>query len=120
LAVMLTVLVAGGAAGLYLRLGAPGVADTSFALRVARRGAPAAVPNHPDMGKLAAQLADKLHEDPNNREGWQLYARTLASMGNWKGSADAWRELIALGGAGADAYAGYGEMLVLGSQGVVT
>jgi len=120
LAVGLAVLVAGGAAGLYLRLGAPGVADTSFALRVANRGAPAGVPNHPDMGKLAAQLADKLHEDPNNREGWQLYARTLASMGDWKGSAGAWRELIALGGADAGAYAGYGEMLVLGSQGVVT
>ncbi len=120
LAVVLAVLVAGGAAGLYLRLGAPEVPDTSYALRVASHGAATGVPNHPDMGKLAAQLADKLHADPNNREGWELYARTLATMGNWQGSADAWRELIALGGAGADAYAGYGEMLVLGSEGVVT
>ncbi len=120
LAVVLAVLVAGGAAGLYLKLGAPGVADTSFALRVASSKTPTGVPDHPDMAKMAASLADKLRADPNNREGWQLYARTLASIGNWKGSADAYRNLIALGGIGADDDAGYGEMLVLGGEGVVT
>jgi cytochrome c-type biogenesis protein CcmH len=61
-----------------------------------------------------------LRSDPNNREGWQLYARTLASIGNWKGSADAYRNLIALGSVGAEDYAGYGEMLVLGGDGVVS
>ena len=114
-------LVAGGAAGLYLLLGAPGVPDAPFALRVAeprRAGGDAA--NHPDLAKMAASLAEKLRHDPNNREGWQLYARTLATMGNWQGSADAFRNLIALGDTSADAYAGYGEMLVLASQGVVT
>ncbi len=120
LAIVLAVLVAGGAAGLYLKLGAPGVSDTSYALRVAARGSSADIPNHPDMSKLAASLAEKLRSDPNNREGWQLYARTLASIGNWQGSANAYRNLIALGEVGADDYAGYGEMLVLGSEGVVT
>lgn len=119
LAVALVVVVVGGAAGLYLKLGAPGVVDTSFALRVASRGTPDAGANHPDMTKMATALADKLRADPNNREGWQLYARTLASTGDWKGSASAWRNLIALGGAAPDEYAGYGEMLVLGGDGVV-
>ena len=41
-------------------------------------------------------------------------------MGNWQGAADAFRNQIALGETGADVYAGYGEMLVLASQGVVT
>jgi cytochrome c-type biogenesis protein CcmH len=121
LAVVVVLLVAGGAAGLYGVLGAPGVPDAPFALRVAGRGAPAGdAANHPDMAKMATTLAEKLHRDPNNREGWQIYARTLAALGNWQGSADAYRNLIALGTVGPEIYAGYGEMLVLGSEGVVT
>jgi cytochrome c-type biogenesis protein CcmH len=121
LAVALALLVAGGAAGLYLRLGAPGVADTEFALRVAARGAPGgAEANHPDMAKMASALAEKLRANPDNREGWQLYARTLATMGNWAGAAEAWHRLIALGDAPPDAYAALGEMLVLEARGTVT
>ena len=119
LAAAIAVLVLGGAAGLYLRLGAPGVPDLPFALRVAEGGAPSDA-NHPDLAKMAAALAERLQRDPDSREGWRLYARTLATMGNWQGSADAWRNLIALGDTGADTYAGYGEMQVLGSQGAVT
>ncbi len=121
LAVAVVPVVAGGATGLYLVLGAPGLPDAPFALRVAERGAAGGdAANHPDMAKMAASIAEKLRKDPNNREGWQIYARTLASMGNWEGSANAFRNLIALGETGADVYAGYGEMLVLGSEGVVT
>lgn len=121
LAAAVVVLVAGGATGLYLTLGAPGVPDAPFALRVAQRGAAGGdAANHPDLAKMSASVAERLRQDPNNREGWQLYARTLAAMGNWQGSADAFRNLIALGETGADVYAGYGEMLVLASQGAVT
>ena len=121
LAVSVVLLVAGGATGLYLVLGAPGVPDAPFALRVAERGASAGdAANRPDMAKMAASMAEKLHKDPNNREGWQMYARTLAAMGNWQGSADAFRNLIALGDTSAEVYADYGETLVLGSEGVVT
>ena len=121
LALAVVLLVAGGATGLYLVLGTPGVPDAPFALRVAQRGAPGGdAANHPDLASMAASLAGKLRQDPNNREGWQLYARTLAAMSNWQGSADAFRNLIALGDASADVYAGYGEMLVLASRGTVT
>ena len=118
LAVAVVLLVAGGATGLYLDLGAPFLPDAPFALRVAERGGDAG--NRPDMVKMAASMAEKLRQDPNNREGWQNYARTLATLGNWQGSADAFRNLIALGDTGPEVYAGYGEMLVLGSEGVVT
>lgn len=121
LAAVVVLLVAGGATGLYLVLGAPGLPDAPFALRVAERGGQGGdAASRTDMAKMAASIAEKLRKDPNNREGWQIYARTLASMGNWDGSANAFRNLIALGETGADVYAGYGEMLVLGSQGVVT
>jgi cytochrome c-type biogenesis protein CcmH len=116
LAAALAVLVAGGAIALYLRLGAPGVPDTPFAEgRSAAAGA-----DHTDLAGLAAALAEKLRADPNDREGWQLYARTLGTLGNWQGSVEAWRRLIALGGASADTYADYGEALVLDSEGAVT
>ena len=121
LAAAVVVLVAGGATGLYVVLGAPGIPDAPFALRVAERGSPGGdAANRPDVAKMAADLAAKLRRDPNNREGWQIYARTLAAIGNWQGSADAFRNLIALGETGPAVYAGYGEMLVLGSEGVVT
>ncbi len=121
LAVAVLLLVAGGAAGLYLTLGAPGVPDAPFALRVAGRGGPQADgANHPDMAKMAAALGEKLKHDPNNRDGWQIYARTLATIGNWQGAAEAFHNVIALGDTSPDSYAGYGEMLVLASEGVVT
>ncbi len=121
LAAGVMVLVAGGAAGVYLVLGAPGVPDAPFALRVAEPGAHGGdAGNLPDLAKMAGALAEKLRRDPNNREGWEMYARTLATMSNWQGAADAFRNVIALGDIGADTYSGYGEMLVLASQGVVT
>lgn len=121
LALAMVLLVAGGAAGLYLAVGAPGVPDAPFALRVAGRGAPSGdAANHPDMAKMAASLAEQLHRDPNNRDGWLLYARILANIGNWQGAAEAFRNVIALGDGSADAYSSYGEMLVLASEGVVT
>ena len=111
----------GGLAACYALLGAPGVPDAPFALRVAGPGAAGGdAANHPDLVKMAASLAEKLRHDPNSREGWEMYARTLATMSNWQGAADAFRNVIALGDTSADAYSGYGEMLVLASQGMVT
>lgn len=121
LALLVVLLVAGGATGLYWTLGAPGVPDMPFALRVAEHTGPGGDAGAaPEVAKMAAALAEKLRRDPNNREGWRIYARTLAGIGNWQGSADAFRNLIALGGASAEEYADYGEMQVLAAEGAVT
>ncbi|CAH2600198.1 Cytochrome c heme lyase subunit CcmH [Rhodovastum atsumiense] len=117
---VVAVLVVAGASGLYLMLGAPGIPDAPYALRIAERKGGATDPQHAEMAKMAQTLAERLRQDPNNREGWQLYARTEATLGNWQEAAAAWRNLIALGNADADAYAGYGEMQVLAAQGTVT
>jgi cytochrome c-type biogenesis protein CcmH len=117
LAAAVGVLVLGGATGLYLKLGAPGIPDTPYALRVKQ---PQAEPSQADMARLVATLSERLRADPTNREGWQLLARSQATLGNWAGAADAFRKLIALGGGTADAYAGFGEMQVLAADGVVT
>ena len=72
-----------------------------------------------DMAQAANDLAAKLKADPNNGPGWLMYARTEAMLGNWQDSADAYTRAIALGQTDADVYAGYGEMLVLGTDGIV-
>lgn len=117
LAAAVGVLVLGGATGLYLKLGAPGIPDTPYALRVKE---PLDQPSRADMTRMVATLTERLRADPSNRDGWQLLARSQATLGNWAGAADAFRQLIALGAASADIWSGYGEMQVLAAKGVVT
>ena len=102
---------------MYLRLGAPGVPDMPFAER--HETAPARQAAHVEMADAASALAAKLKADPKNADGWLLYARTEATLGNWPASADAYAHAIALGRNDAEVLAGYGEMLVLGTDGIV-
>jgi cytochrome c-type biogenesis protein CcmH len=123
LAGIVALLVLGGAVGLYLRFGTPSLPDTPFALRVADRGEPAPATDanpHLDMRQAAQQLEQKLQADPANAEGWVLYARTEAMLGDWKKAGDAYREAIKLGQIGPGVFAGYGEMLVLQADGIVS
>lgn len=118
------VVVVGGASLLYWKLGAPGLPDAPAGTQLARQetGSPkaAAAAQHTDMQDAADKLAAKLQQDPNNRDGWILYARTVSMMGQWGKAKEAYRKGLELGAGGADVYAGYGEMLLLESQGVVT
>jgi cytochrome c-type biogenesis protein CcmH len=122
LAVALVLLSAVSAAGLYLRLGDPGVPSQPFAARVIKAPvtAEATAPGHSDTKAAAERLEQKLGENPNNAEGWLLFARTQSMLGDWTKATDAYRHAIALGQNGADAFAGYGEMLVLSQQGVIS
>jgi cytochrome c-type biogenesis protein CcmH len=117
LAIAAALIIAGGAGLLYLRLGAPGVPDMPFAERhettTARQAA------HVQMADAAAALAARLKADPTDAEGWLLYARAQAALGNWPASAEAYAQAIALGRNDAAVLAGYGEMLVLGTDGIV-
>jgi len=117
LALASALIIAGGAGLVYLRLGAPGVPDVPFAEQ--HEMAPAGQAPHVDMAEAAKTLAAKLKANPNNPQGWLMYARTEAMLGNWQTGADAYSHVIALGQADADVFAGYGEMLVLGADGIV-
>jgi cytochrome c-type biogenesis protein CcmH len=123
LALAAALIIAGGAGLVYLRLGAPGVPDVPFAERQeaapAGQGPHAGQPPHIDMADAAKTLAAKLKANPNNAQGWLMYARTEAMLGNWQTSADAYSRAIAQGQTDADVFAGYGEMLVLGTDGIV-
>ncbi len=125
LAGVLAVLVAGGAGGLYWQLGAPALSDTAHVVGAAAAAetkdaaAPAAPPGHSDFRAAAEKLQQKLAADPNDAESWELYARTESRIGDWQRATDAYRRAIDLGRKSAGLFAGYGEMLVLGAQGVV-
>jgi cytochrome c-type biogenesis protein CcmH len=111
------------AAGLYWRLGAPGLPDVPFADRQVDQAdaTPAdGQPPHADIRQAAAQLEQKLKADPANAGGWVLYARTESILGDWRKAADAYKHAIDLGQKRGDVLAGYGEMQVMAADGVVS
>jgi cytochrome c-type biogenesis protein CcmH len=122
LTVAVAVLVSAGAGGLYWQLGAPSLPDTPFSIQPAKadEASPHAGPGgHGDFRAAAEKLQKKLAADPNNAEGWELYGHTLSRLGDWQRAADAYRRALDLGRNNAAVYSGYGEMLVLGAQGIV-
>jgi cytochrome c-type biogenesis protein CcmH len=117
LALATALIIVGGAGLLYLHLGAPGVPDMPFAER--HEAAPATQAPHTEMADAAKALAARLAADPNNAQGWLLYARTESMLGNWQQGADAYQHAIALGRNDADTLAAYGEMQVMAADGIV-
>jgi cytochrome c-type biogenesis protein CcmH len=129
LASLVALLVAGGAVAVYMVLGAPRIADTPFSSRQAVAGetqggalAPSGLtdPGQHDLAQALDKLAAKLKTDPDNADGWLLFARTAGSIRRWDDAATAYRRLIALGRTDPDIQAGYGETLTLQADGIVT
>ena len=117
-AAIVAMVLAGGSASVYWRLGAPALPDSPFVSQ-----AQAADPlgaDHGDARQAADRLREKLAADPSNADGWLLYARTLGSTGQWDQAIGAYRKLISMGHTGAEVQSGLGEMLVMQAQGTVT
>jgi cytochrome c-type biogenesis protein CcmH len=115
-AIALAGMVAAGAVTLYLALGSPALRDQPLAAR--RDGAPA---EHAP-GDLAASvdaLAARLKESPGDARGWLLLARSQASLQRWQDSAASYQRAMALTDS-PEASAGFGEMLVMAADGLVT
>jgi cytochrome c-type biogenesis protein CcmH len=107
----LVVVVAAGA--VYLAIGSPRVPDQPVAERV-----PPDAPK--DFAESAERLAKRLEDHPDDGEAWLLLARTQAVLERYHAAAESYRRAMALTGGRADAASGYGEMLVLSSNGTVT
>src|SRR5579859_2975344 len=124
LAVVLALAIPAVASLVYLTRGSPGLSDRPQAAAQASsqpaQGDTANVPGHADFAAAVVKLEQQLKEHPEDTEKWLLLARSQAEIGNWQKSADAYRQVIAQNGANAEVYAGYGEMLVMLGQGVVT
>jgi cytochrome c-type biogenesis protein CcmH len=118
LAAVVAVAVAGGAASLYLWVGAPGVPDLPYAARGQELARDAAAPE--DAAASAAALEKQLAAKPDDVEGWNRLARIEAGLQRWDKSADAYRRAMALAPGRADIEAALGEVEVMGAGGVVT
>lgn len=105
--------VAVAAGSVYLAIGSPGVPDQPIAARVPP-GAPKS------LALSAERLADRVEKNPEDAEGWVLLARAQAALERYQAAAESYRRAMALTDDRADAAAGYGEMLVLSSNGIVT
>jgi cytochrome c-type biogenesis protein CcmH len=130
MAVVASLFVVLGAGALYWLLGAPTLADAPYAARPApeANAAPGGTKNagdaspaapHTDMRQAADKLEQRLAADPNNAEGWVLYARTTSMLGDWRKAGDAYKRALDLGQKGSEVYAGYGEMQVMAADGIV-
>jgi len=118
-ALTLAIAVPAAAIGLYLTLGAPGVPSLPFAERPAPQP-PAPEPGFAqEMADLAARLAKRLVQDPDDRDGWLLLGRTYTQLQRFDKAAEAYRTAIAHGFDGAETQSALGEVLVAGAGGAV-
>ena len=116
-AVVLALVLAGGAGLVYLTFGAPGVPDLPFAARsTPAREATQAV----ELDNRAADLEKQVKAKPDDADAWAQLGRTDADLGRWDQSAEAYRHATTLAPGRTDLMAAYGEVLVMGADGVVT
>ncbi len=117
LAIGICMLLVCGSAGLYFQLGSPALPDVPFASRSNSAGVADA--DRIDIRTAAARLAERLKSDPNNAQGWLLYARAESLLSNWQKAGEAYRRAIDLGTTAPDVLASYGETQVLAAGGIV-
>ena len=96
------------AVGLYALLGSP-AAVLSVTAQTQRATA--------DMEQLAARLASKLEQNPDNPEGWSMLARSYTSMGRWDEAERAYGRIGPDLNRNAELLAEFAEMLVQKNNG---
>ncbi|HEX9466736.1 MAG TPA: c-type cytochrome biogenesis protein CcmI [Alphaproteobacteria bacterium] len=100
------------ALGLYLTTGSPRLPSQEF------------LAAHVDDGKqereMVARLEARLHDHPEDVQGWLLLARSYATLGRSEESVKAWREAIQRSPDPTPLAGAFGEALVQAAGGMVT
>jgi cytochrome c-type biogenesis protein CcmH len=103
-----------GAAGLYLRIGSPGLASEAFiAQRNEQSNRQAGIEN------LVAKVEEHLQNNPKDGRGWEVLAPVYMQIGRYSDAVDAWRNALKFLGENADRQANLGEALMAQANGVV-
>jgi len=76
--------------GLYLAVGTPGAADSA---RVGHEGAPM---SPQQIVAMVENLSKKVHERPDDVQGWALLARSMAALGHFPQASEAYEHLMKL------------------------
>ena len=95
--------------GLYLAVGTPAASETQA---LAATGAP----DEQQITTMVDNLARKVRERPDDAQGWALLARSMATLGRFKESAEAYGRLARLVPDDAQVLADYADALGM-SQG---
>ena len=91
--------------GLYLARGTPGAADPALA---ASGGM-----DQKQIVAMVDTLARKVKERPNDVQGWALLARSMATLGRFRESADAYAHLASIAPGDASVLADYADSLAM-------
>ena len=91
--------------GLYLHLGQPRAADPAL---LAMMKGPA---DAQQVTELVETLARKVRERPDDVRGWTLLARSMAALGRFRESADAYEHLVSLEPRDPTILADYADVL---------
>jgi cytochrome c-type biogenesis protein CcmH len=105
---------------LYVVLGSPDMPGQPFAARDAARNAAVADAEHGEMRALAARLADRLRERPDDLTGWMLLGRTYMTVGEYRQAATALERAVDISSRRTDVVAAYAEAMVLAEDGRLT
>ena len=105
---------------LYVVLGSPDMPGQPFAARDVARNAAVADAEHGEMRALAARLADRLRERPDDLTGWMLLGRTYMTVGEYRQAATALERAVDISSRRPDVVAAYAEAVVLAEDGRLT
>jgi len=98
------------AGGLYAFVGTPGALDPTAG---GRRAQTEHDVTPEQINAMVAQLAERLEQEPDNLDGWNMLARSLSALGRFDESAKAYAKVVALGGKNADVLADYADVLAM-------
>lgn len=118
--VALSVIIPLAAVGLYLKLGSPQAVAPQMA--ASQGDSPQAASDAPHgtsfdkIREMAARLAERLKQHPDDGEGWAMLARSYRVLGQFKEASDAYQHAIKLVPGDAQLLADYADALAM-SQG---
>ena len=103
---------------LYAVLGDPGVPSVPFTQRQVQEPLTADAEDE-EVNRLAAQLAARMAENPEDPRGWLLLARTYRTIERYGEAAEAFGQAIERGLDEPEVHAAQGEMLIAVADGVI-
>lgn len=120
-AVVMSLFVALGAAGLYSYLGQPGREDLAYADRdiEAERNAMEDGQAEQEMQALLDQLARRLEKNPGDIKGWLLLGRSLIARRRYDESAAAYKHAVDLSPNDPEIAVDYAEAFIFSNKGQV-
>jgi cytochrome c-type biogenesis protein CcmH len=98
----------------YLLRGSPQLPGVPLAERLAN------AESNRDLEALVAKVEAHLAQNPSDAQGWRALAPAYRALGRYEDSARAYAEALRMGKSDASLYADMGEVLAMGSQGLVT